>query len=181
MKNDDSLYVRKSVANNLNDISKDNSKIVLAIAQGWIGNSQKTDWILKHGLRTLLKNGNEQALELFGFNDNINVKVTDLSLSLDQIRIGQQFHFDFSIDNQENRNCFLKIGYMIDYLKSNGSHSGKIFHVAEKKFDAGQKLTFRRSVSMKDLTTRKHYPGEHRLHVLINGKKYASTSFDVLP
>jgi 3-methyladenine DNA glycosylase AlkC len=48
LKNDESDYVRKSVANNLNEISKDHPQLVLDICERWYGQTANTDWLVKH-------------------------------------------------------------------------------------------------------------------------------------
>lgn len=68
LKVDSSEYVRRSVANNLNDISKDNPDVALSVFRDWIGHSPETNRIVKHGCRTLLKQGVPEAMELFGFS-----------------------------------------------------------------------------------------------------------------
>ncbi|XQC05764.1 DNA alkylation repair protein [Arcobacter cryaerophilus gv. pseudocryaerophilus] len=63
LKNDSSKYVQKSVANNLNDISKDNPKMVVEFVKNNLNISKNLDWICKHGSRTLLKKGDKEVLE----------------------------------------------------------------------------------------------------------------------
>ena len=78
LKNDPARFVRLSVANNLNDIAKDNPEIVIDLVKKWKGESKEVDWIIKHGCRTLLKQGNPEVMELFGFNSTIsNICVED--------------------------------------------------------------------------------------------------------
>ena len=88
LKSDDSLYVRKSVANNLNDISKNQPDLVLDIAERWYGDNEDTNWIVKHALRTLLKKGNQRALAIFGFGDVSDVTISNLTVTPDPIAIG---------------------------------------------------------------------------------------------
>lgn len=180
LKNDPSEYVRKSVANNINDITKDNPEIALGLAKAWHGRSEYTNWILKHGLRTLLKNGNEEALRIFGFKEKVNVKLSDLQLSDSQVRRGQSLRFSFSIVNLDQGPSFLKVGFVVGYMKSNGRISEKIFHVAEKEFAPGQEFAFAKKMSFKDLTTRKHYTGGHYIAIIINGVPLAKQEFELL-
>ena len=81
LKDDPEEFVRKSVANNLNDISKEHPKLVLDICERWQGTSQNTNWIIKHACRTLLKQGNTRAMLLFGFDDPENMHVSNLTFS----------------------------------------------------------------------------------------------------
>ncbi len=179
LKNDDSLYVRKSVANHLNDISKDNPDIALQLAREWYGLSQQADWIVKHGLRTLLKKGNETALTLLGFGQPAGVKVFNLKLSSQAVAIGSDLSFSFAVNNSAEA-VKVKIGYVVDYKKANGRATPKIFHVAERQIDSGEVCSFSKRLSFRDLTTRKHYTGGHKLAITINGIRMLEEEFEVV-
>lgn len=176
LKNDPELYVRKSVANNLNDISKDHPGLVLEIAAKWANQSENTDWIIRHGLRTLLKQGNKTALEMFGHHDTEGLSVNALTLLKNRIIIGEELKFSFLVENNLEKVVPARIEFAIDYMKANGSSSRKVFHVSGTPLKAG-KTAFKRRISLADLTTRKHHPGKHRLHVLVNGEALASGDF----
>lgn len=176
---DESLYVRKSVANNLNDITKDNPDIALKFAAKWHGQHHHTNWIIKQGLRTLLKKGDKQALEIIGFNEEAKFEAKSFELSSKQVKLGDSLNFEFQISNLESEIAFAKIGYVISYMKSNGTHSDKIFHITEKEFEPGALSKFNKKISFKDLTTRKHYPGPHHLSIIANGKKLVEQTFEL--
>src|SRR5690349_14848143 len=93
LKNDESLFVRKSVANNLNDIAKDHSQIVIELVKKWKGHSKETDWIIKQGCRTLLKKADENIYQVFGLNGFPTCDVQNLKLSKSKIRIGDRLGF----------------------------------------------------------------------------------------
>ncbi|MFY0654686.1 MAG: DNA alkylation repair protein [Cyclobacteriaceae bacterium] len=179
LKDDDSEYVRKSVANNINDITKDNPQVALELAKRWYGSSEKTNWIIKHGLRTLLKKGNEEALKIFGFKDEVNVEVSVIDLSENRIAIGGEAQFAFSITNKDKDQSFLKVGYVVGYMKSGGKTSEKIFHISEKEFAPKQTVAFKKKLSFRDLTTRKHYPGDHYIYISVNGLHFEKTHFQL--
>lgn len=178
LRNDSSLYVRKSVANNLNDISKKYPVFVLLLAKEWYGESKDTDWIIKHGCRTLLKQGNHAALDLFGYGHDPNIFVSELQLQEDTIHIGDDLHFTFHVTSPEDRN--VRIEFAIDYMKANGNPNKKMFKISETTIQANQKKVYKKKLSFKDLSTRKHYPGEHRLTIIINGEKKSSMKFTLL-
>src|SRR5262249_41961049 len=94
---DPSEYVRRSVANNLNDIAKDHPDLVLEIAQRWLGNSADTDRLVRHACRTLLKRGDQRVLRLFGHHDAVNVTVTAFKLGAGEIPIGSDLTFAFTV------------------------------------------------------------------------------------
>ncbi|WP_028399299.1 hypothetical protein [Ectobacillus panaciterrae] len=179
LKQDESLYVRKSVANNLNDISKDHPDFVLRIAKEWYGSNPYTDWIVKHACRTLLKQGNKQALSLFGFENAYAVQVEDFSLDTDRVRIGDSLHFSFRVIAEDEMPCTVRIEYAVDFVKAKGHRSKRMFKIAENVLRKGSALVYNRKQNFKDLTTRKHYAGVHTLSILINGEVKASKDFIV--
>lgn len=176
LKDDPSLYVRKSVANNLNDISKEHPDLVISIAKKWIGKSENTDWILKHALRTLLKKGNQSALALFGVGKVKNVHVRKLSLSQKAYSIGSHLEFNTTIDNKNRKTVSLRLEYAIHFLTKHGTHSKKVFKLSEKSCAPGV-IELRRRHSLKQMTTRKHNPGIHQLDIIVNGETHLSQKF----
>lgn len=178
LKTDPSDSVRRSVANNLNDIAKDHSEIVLNLAKKWQGISPETDWIIKHGCRTLLKRGNVSALGLHGFNSKARAEIRNLVVSR-KVRIGQWLTFQFAFVNKEKRSEKYRIDYAIEYVSRTGNTSRKIFKLTESKFVSGTDVIFVRKKSFKNCTTRKHYKGVHRLMILANGAELARSEFFV--
>lgn len=174
LKNDSSLYVRKSVANNLNDISKNHPDLVLKTTEKWFGVSKETDWIIKHALRTLLKKGNKKALKLFGFNAQNNFEVLNFSVKEKNIKIGNSTEFSFQLNIKKN--TLLRIEYAVYFIKMNGTHSKKIFQISEKEFEKGN-YHFNKKHSFKNLTTRKHLSGLHFISIIVNGEEKKKTEF----
>ncbi|MDF2722376.1 MAG: alkylation repair protein [Paenibacillus sp.] len=175
LKEDDSLYVRKSVANNLNDISKDHPDIVMEIAHKWVGRHPHTDWIIRHACRTLIKKCDPQALCFFGLGANASIRVDDLRLQQAEAHIGQAVSGSVRLVNGNEEPTMLRIELAVDFVKANGSLSRKLFKLSEKMFPPGMsELTFKQS--FRQLTTRKHYPGEHRLAIIVNGEQLADVS-----
>lgn len=170
LKNDPELYVRKSVANHLNDISKDHPALALEIAAQWKGKQAGTDWIVKHALRGLLKKGDPQALALFGLKKS-KATIDSLSFSKKHLRIGESLEMSFQCSLPKTES--IRIEYAVHYIKANGQASPKVFMLREREFDKGVHSIVK-SHSFEERTTRKHYPGEHRIVILINGQSVAS-------
>lgn len=175
LKNDPSEYVRRSVANNLNDISKDHPEWVISITKKWIGKTEATNRLLKHACRTLLKKGNTEALALFGFNESKGVHFSGLKWESQKILIGDDDYFSFEIHTEHSQN--LRLEYAIDFLKSNGQHNRKVFRISEKSYQKGQKINVRKKHSFRQMSTRKHYSGVHFLNIICNGKVYKKIEF----
>lgn len=180
LKNDPSEYVRRSVANSLNDISKDNPELVLDITRNWKGQSTATDALLKHGCRTLLKQGENRVMDLFGFSQNENVVLSDFQITTPVVKIGDSVSFQFNVTNNGKQSCVVRLEYGIYYLRQNGSHSKKVFKISERVLAAGEKLAVVRKQSFRVITTRKFYSGEHKLSVILNGKEQVISTFKLL-
>lgn len=180
LKNDESLYVRKSVANHLNDISKNHPELVLNICKNWYGKTKNTDWIVKHALRSLLKSGNKEALSIFGTADAKNIEVEELILSKNRLKIGGEFTFSFHVHNTNKTEQTLRLEYIVHFMKSNGNQSPKIFKISEAVFSSNSKKQFVRKHKFDDLTTRKHYSGTHKLTIVVNGEAKQFVEFELL-
>lgn len=172
LKADSSLYVRKSVANNLNDISKDHPHKALTLAHQWIGKSETLDWITKHGLRTLLKKGNSEALALFGHRP-LKVKINEFHCSK-TLRVGSTLNIKAQLELKAEAS--VRIEYAIGFLLKNGTHFYKVFKVGERKMSAGPHV-IEKSHSFKVITTRKYYPGQHYVRLILNGAVCAEQGF----
>ncbi|MCG7409699.1 DNA alkylation repair protein [Paenibacillus sp. ACRRX] len=176
LKEDDSLYVRKSVANNINDITKDHPALVRQLSTAWIGRHPHTDWIIRHGARTLLKRGDEEMLQLFGYKGHLPVHVEELELSADKLLLGERLRFQFNIVNESIESEKLRIEYGVEYVKANGSRSLKKFQLSDKLYLPGRtKVT--REQEFRDLSTRKHHAGEHIVSVWVNGERKQEAAF----
>ncbi|KOS62960.1 DNA alkylation repair protein [Lysinibacillus agricola] len=178
LKRDTSAYVQKSVANNLNDISKDNPELVKKLARDWYGENPNTDWIIKHGCRSLLRKSDPDMLYLFGFENSPDVTVSNFSLDKETLKIGQTLNFSFSIRANTSVSQKLRVEYAIDFVKANRRTTRKQFKIAERNYDK-EDWQYVRSHHFKDLTVRKHYPGKHQLSIIVNGKELATTNFYV--
>jgi hypothetical protein len=166
------------VANNLNDIAKDHPEIALQIAKEWKGTSPETDWIIKHGCRTLLKRGHEAALNLNGFNPTAKASVKEFTLS-GKVSIGDRLEFGFTFLSREKKSTRFRLEYAIDFQTKSGKISRKIFKLTENTFEPFEHIRILRKQSFKDLTTRQHFKGRHRLRILANGRELVGSEFFV--
>ncbi len=180
LKDDPSEYVRRSVANNLNDISKDHPERVLSIAELWIGSSDRTDRIVKHACRTLLKAGDPRAMRIFGFADPANLRVEDFTLAEGTMSIGGELPFAFDLINGEDGERKVRLEYRVEYVKARGKRSSKVFQIREAAMAPGAHHVERR-LSLQERSTRKHYPGEHGIAIVVNGVEKAAATFELIP
>lgn len=175
LKNDTSLYVRKSVANNLNDISKDHPLAMLQQCAKWQHSrtSAHTHWIIKHACRTLIKAGHTQCLALLGFNA---AQIHETTLECSAVATAHSpLNFEFAVTSAQNQ--ALIIDYAIDFLRANGRHNRKVFKLKTLNATQGQRITLKKHYSFKPISTRQYYLGQHTLSLQINGHIVASQSF----
>ncbi|TGL64455.1 DNA alkylation repair protein [Leptospira kmetyi] len=180
LKDDPDEVVRRSVANHLNDISKDHPDLVLKIAEDWAGSSKERDALLKHALRGLLKEGNPKALEIFGFGSKVHAKILNLKLKSKSVKIGGDLFFGFKVQSEDSKSLRLRIEYKIQYAKVSGKTSRKVFQVEERVFLPKESVSYEKKQSFKQMTTRVHIPGKHVLEIHINGVLKAKTEFQVV-
>ncbi|WP_066630539.1 DNA alkylation repair protein [Labilibacter marinus] len=179
LKDDASEFVRKSVANNLNDISKDHPELVLSIAKRWQGKSKNTDWIIKHGLRTLLKAGNQTALEMFGFGSSKDIKAENFKVITPLVKLGDYLEFSFDINNTSNSDSNIRLEYAVYYQKANGSLAKKVYKISEKMYAANSTSNIKRRQSFKVISTRKFHEGLHQVALVINGIEMEKHDFEL--
>lgn len=180
LKNDSAETVRRSVANNLNDISKDHPALVLSIADRWLGQSTETDWIVRHACRGLLKKGNADALAHFGFQKGVTgIEISEINCA-ETVPLGGRLNFSFLVKNSGNETAQIRLEYGIDYQTLSGKTSSKIFRIKELNMGMGQAVRIERAQSFQDFTIRKHYPGKHKLRLLVNGAEMAEAEFEVI-
>lgn len=166
------------MANNLNDISKTHPDLVAEIAKDWYGQNEHTDWIVKHGCRTLLKKGNKDVLAIFGFADADDVNVDGFTLDTASTSIGENIAFSFKIEAKKATKVRLEYG--IDYVKANGKRNRKIFQISELSLKKNEKKAYTKKHSFANLSTRKHYTGLHSVTLIVNGIEQGTLNFEVL-
>lgn len=177
LNNDNSQYVRRSVANNLNDISKDHPQLVIAICQNWKQNASKeTLWIIKHATRTLIKSGHQDVFRLLGYTAQPQLNLTSLQTNK-EIQLGNHFHFSFKLCSNSKQTQTLVIDYAIHHAKANGKITIKVFKLKNITLLAGESITLSKKHPFKKINTRTYYTGKHSLEILINGKPYKKADF----
>jgi 3-methyladenine DNA glycosylase AlkC len=177
LKGDESEYVRRSVANNLNDISKDNPEMVIDIARDWLGKKPEIDWVVKHACRSLLKQGEPQMMEIFGFEKPAHISILGFDVQ-DTVGIGGRLKFSFKLQTQKNKLGKLRIEYAIDFMKNNGQQKRKVFKISESDNPAQKKMV-KKEHSFKLISTRKYYPGAHGIAIIINGHELINAGFQL--
>jgi 3-methyladenine DNA glycosylase AlkC len=180
LKADPKLMVRRSVANNLNDIAKDNPDLVVETLMAWQKAKDKgTQWLIGHASRTLVKQGHKEALMLLGYSPNIALNLIGLQLNKTTIPMGEDLIFEFEVRSNSDEPQNLMIDYVIHHMKANGKLRPKVFKLAKKKLKASETLRLSKKHSFRAINTRKYYAGQHLLEIQINGKVWSQVRFEL--
>ncbi|QBK06632.1 DNA alkylation repair protein [Hylemonella gracilis] len=174
---DPSDYVRRSVANHLNDIAKDHPEWMLDLLASWPTDQPETGWIAKHALRNLIKAGHPRALGLIGASADAQVALDHFKVKPATLQLGERLHLSLALRSTARETQNLVVDYAIHYVKKNGETSRKVFKWRTLPLDAGATLTLDKQQTVQDYTTRKHYPGVHTVEVLVNGVTVGTERF----
>jgi len=180
LKDDDEEYVRRSVANNLNDIAKDHPDLVAEIASQWLKGAEKNrERLVRHACRTLIKQGHQATLKAFGYN-KARVEVDKLEVLNSSVAFGSALEFELGLTSASADSQPLIIDYAIHHQKANGSTSPKVFKWKTLTLERHATLVAKRRHPMKMITTRVYYPGTHKLEILINGTSVGVVDFELI-
>lgn len=180
LKDDSVEYVRRSVANNLNDIAKDHPAVVVEVARRWwIDGDDHRRRLVRHGLRTLIKAGDPDALDVLGYGANSPAGVSAVSIEPAAVVIGGSVTIEVDVENPSSAACGALVDLRIHFVKANGSTSPKVFKGAELLLEPGGKQVVRKKVSVKQHSTRTHYAGTHAVDVMVNGRVESIGSFEL--
>jgi len=181
LKDDGDEYVRRSVANNLNDISKDHPELVVEVtSRWWLDASEDRKRLVRHALRTLVKAGNAGALAVLGYSAESPIEIRAVTCTPTVIKIGDKVHIEVDLENTSDEDAGALIDLRIHFVKANGSMSPKVFKGAELTLEARGVATVRKSISLAQHSTRKHYPGAHRVEVMLNGIAHPGGEFVIV-
>jgi 3-methyladenine DNA glycosylase AlkC len=181
LKDDPELYVRRSVANNLNDIGKDHPELLADTAKRWLrGASAERRWIVGHALRSAVKRGEAGALHVLGFGEAATVVIRKVRITPKRAVIGESVGIAFEVHNPQATSQRVLVDCRVHYIKANGQRSAKVFKLKTLELAGGETVPLRKRLSLAEMSTRKHYPGLHRVDVVLNGQPLPLGAFEVL-
>jgi 3-methyladenine DNA glycosylase AlkC len=181
LKDDPALYVRRSVANNLNDIGKDNPAVLATVATRWRkGASPEREWIVRHALRWAVKQGDAAALKVLGFGKTAQVEIGKASIAPPRAPIGGAVNVSFDIKNPLSKTQSLMVDLVVHYVKADGKTSAKVFKLKALNLVAGETASLQKKLSLAQMTTRKHFAGVHRVAAIVNGQAFDLGQFNIL-
>ena len=178
---DPTRFVTRSVANNLNDISKSDSRIVVATLKRWLRqkrqDSDELEWMVRHALRTLTKRDHMPALEMLGFARKPAVELSGLK-STRRVKVGESFECSFRLRSDKRQK--LLITMRLHFLKANGTLAPKVFSLKKIEADEGEVVELTKRQPFRPLTTRVLYPGRHLAEIVVNGQVVAASEFELV-
>ena len=177
---DPSPYVRKSVANHLNDITKDHPDLAIETAQRWLdekGEAERRAWVVNHGMRSLIKKGDPTALALVGYDQAAEVAITRFRVTPEEITIGESVTIEFALAATEPTPVM--VDYAIHHAGSSGVRSAKVFKLKRLELEPGVEASFVREHRIREVSVRRIYPGPHLIEVQVNGRVLAATTVEV--
>lgn len=180
LKDDPSLYVRRSVANHLNDIGKDHPQLLLRRMQGWSdGAPRGRQWLIRHALRTLVKRGDARALAILGYAA-ADVALSALELRPNPLRFGGELSFSFQLRNRGAEQQNLMVDFVMHFRKANGRTSPKVFKLKTLFLPAGASVSVGKRIAIRQISTRRYYPGRQRLEIQVNGQIVGGADFELV-
>jgi 3-methyladenine DNA glycosylase AlkC len=182
---DNSEYVRRSVANHLNDLSRADAELAVRTATRWSasprpGAPKETERLVRHALRTLIKQGDPGALALLGFSAPTGLLVTGPSLDGGPVVVGGELSFALSVANPGSQSVRVAIDYVVHYRKANAALAPKVFKLTTRTLAPGERIDVVRRHSFAPISTRRHYPGEHAVELQVNGTGFGRTEFQLV-
>jgi 3-methyladenine DNA glycosylase AlkC len=176
---DPSDYVRRSVANHLNDLARHAPELVVATASRWMADADAdTAWVVRHGLRTLVKKAHPGALAVMGFAP-ARVAVGPLELASAALVLPDELDFTCSVTNEAGEPARLAVDFVVHYVKASGARSAKVFKLTTLQLGPGESVRLRKRHAFRQMTTRVHYAGTHAVELQVNGARHGLVEFEV--
>lgn len=177
LKTDSSPYVRKSVANHLNDITKDNPGWALERIRGWPLDDPRAAWIAKHALRSLIKQGDRDALDIVGAGHEAKVDLHDLAVTPERIRLGEVITLSLRLHSTAAAEQKMVVDYAIHYVRKGLKTARKVFKLKTLTLHPGGSEVISHRQAIRDFSTRTHHGGRHEVEVIVNGRVLGQTCF----
>jgi 3-methyladenine DNA glycosylase AlkC len=179
LKDDPELYVRRSVANNLNDIAKDHPELVIARCKKW--SRKKTperSWLIKHALRSLIKAGHPDALALIGFTPPVAISAS-LTPEYKKVSIGESVQLTANLHSSAAAAQYILLDYVVHFIRKDGSTGAKTFKWTQLHLAPGESKRVDKKHPFRLTTVRTLYPGIHRIELQLNGHILAKTEISI--
>jgi 3-methyladenine DNA glycosylase AlkC len=182
LRDDPSAYVRRSVANHLNDMGKDHPERLCDLAREWLQDQPQPATrqpLLRHALRTAIKRGDVQALALFGHGEASVLVPLRSAMQPRSPRIGEQMVLSCDLFNPTRSSATALADWRVHYPRSDGTTSLKVFKGSTLTLAPGERTVLHKTLSLRQMSTRTHHPGLHRVEIALNGQAYPLGHFEL--
>jgi 3-methyladenine DNA glycosylase AlkC len=183
LRDDPASMVCRSVANSLNDLGKVHSELFFRTCAAWLVEPVPATRrpLMEHALRSAVKRGEPDALRLLGFGERPSVELEDVRLQPKRVSIGGDLAISFSLRSTAREVQTLLVDLRVHLVKASGKARPKVFKLRRVSLGPGASAQLRGEVSFASMTTRRHFPGDHRLDVIVNGVTYHLANVEVRP
>ena len=179
LRDDPELYVRRSVANSLNDVAKDHPALAVEVANRWLADAPPgREWIVRHALRTLIKQGDRSALRALGYG-TAKVDAVRFEVAPRRLALGDALTLRAELRSTARSEQQLVIDYAVHHRRQNGTLSPKVFKWRRAALPVGGTLELEKRHALRPVTTRRYHAGRHRVELLVNGRSCGSRDFDL--
>jgi hypothetical protein len=184
LRDDSSSYVRRSVANHLNDIGKDHPERLNNLARQWLDDApvpSSRQALLRHALRTAIKRGDVQALALFGHGQVSPLQIHSTHITPSKSRIGGSVTLHCTLYNPSAQAATALADWRVHYVKANGTLGPKVFKGSTVCIEANSQGVLEKTLSLRPMSTRTHHAGRHTVEISLNGHVHTLGHFDLYP
>ena len=180
LKDDPASLVRRSVANNLNDLGKVHPTLLIETCRSWLVHaSAERRALVEHALRSAVRRGAPDALRLLGYGRAASVSIEQVRLTPKRVTIGQRVSVAFLVRSRARTTQDLLLDLAVHFVKANGRTAPKVFKLKRVTLPPGGEATLAASVSLAVHSTRTPRPGRHAVDVIVNGRAVGLGAFYV--
>jgi hypothetical protein len=174
--------VRRSVANNLNDLGKVRPHLLVRTCGAWLADATEARRsLVEHALRSAVKRGETGALRLLGYGGKPSVRIERVRFDPPSVPVGGRVAMSFGIHSRSRQPQALLVDVAVHFVKASGGARPKVFKLQRVALAPRGRIDLQTSFSLAVHTTRVPRPGTHAVDVLVNGRPLRAGSFEVLP
>ena len=172
LQDDPSEYVRRSVANHLNDIGKDHPDLLVDWVRQHRDDSHPTrSRLLRHASRHLIKQGHAPMLACWDVGTPFAGQV-ELAVPRREVRIGETLALSITLTASGLASQTLEVDLRMHLRKADGQLRPKVFKGKRLTLAPGEHRSWSQQLSFKPVSTRTLYPGPQGVDVTINGQPH---------
>ncbi len=181
LKDDPSTMVRRSVANNLNDLGKVHPDLLIRTAAAWLEKgSAARRRLVEHALRSAVKRGESHALRLLGYGKQSSLSLERVTFTPRRVRIGERVAMSFTLRSTSSKQQNILVDVAVHFITARGGTARKVFKLTRVTLAPRASVNLKTTFSLAVHTTRVPHPGRHAVDVIVNGRAMRAGAFDVV-